>query len=384
MQAVEIRITFYAILILLGVFQGFFISIFLLNKKSRGVKRNFYLGLFILALSFIILEILLNYTGVMSRVPFLDNFSEPLVFVVGPLLYLYIQSGLFPGKKTKAWVHFILFGFYLLYSLFYFLQPIEFRLQSYFYSYHPELVDGIDHSIFHADPLFIRRYLNEIILLHFLFYLFLSIRMLLSEYKRRSISFFKMKSHDLGHYRNSVIHFAIVLIIFTTVKIQFGRDLGDFFIASYIALIMYFTSFAIISRSTFFSENTTRGVEKYGKSNLMEGQKEKIWMKLQALMETEKYYRSNNVSLVSVAEKTGETPHRVSQVINERFEKNFFWWLASYRVEEAKELLSGEDRFKYKIEEIAEMVGYNSKSSFNKAFKEMVGQTPAKFRGLSV
>lgn len=384
MQAVEIRITFYSILILLGVFQGFFISIFLLNKKSRGMKRNCYLGLFILALAFIILEILLNYTGVMSRVPFLDNFSEPLVFVVGPLLYLYIQSGLYPNKKTKEWVHFILFGFYLLYSLFYFLQPIDFRLQSYLFSFHPELFNGMDYSIFHDDPLFIRSHLNEIILLHFLFYLFLSIRILISEYKRRSIYFFMMKSHDLGHYRNSVIHFAMVLIIFTIVKIHFGRDLGDFFIASYIALIMYFTSFAIISRSTFFSENTTWGADKYRKSNLLESQKEEIWLKLQKLMETEKYYRSNNVSLVSVAEKTGETSHRVSQVINERFEKNFFWWLASYRIEEAKEMLSCEDRFKYKIEEIAEMVGYNSKSSFNKAFKELVGQTPAKFRDLSV
>src|SRR5690554_3203764 len=112
MPLVEIKITFYAVLIFLGVCQGFFISFFLLRRSSRQAKRNLYLGLFIFSLSFIILEILLNYTGVMSWMPFLDNFSEPLVFVVAPLLYLYIVSGLYPDKKIKKWFHFLLFGGY--------------------------------------------------------------------------------------------------------------------------------------------------------------------------------------------------------------------------------------------------------------------------------
>jgi AraC-like DNA-binding protein len=316
----------------------------------------------------------------MSRIPFLDNFSEPLVFAVAPLLYLYIRSGLNPGQELKERWHFIIFAFYSVYSLFYFLQPIEFRLQSYLYSYYPELCDGENHSIFNADPFYIRRYLNEIILLHFLLYLFLSLKLLISKYKEQGLSFFTLRVHDLGHYRNSVIHFTIVLIIFIIVKIRFGRDLGDFFIASYIALMMYFTSFMIISRSTFFSDKTKNDSVKYMKSNLSDDQKEEIRQKLLHLMESEKYYTCNTVSLVSVAERIGETPHRVSQVINERFEMNFFYWLASFRIKEAKKILSGEEKDKYKIEEVAEMVGYNSKSSFNKAFREMVGVTPARYR----
>jgi len=219
MQEVEIRVNLYAVLILLGVFQGLFISIFLLNKKSRKLRRNFFLGLFVLSLSTIILEILLNYTGLMSRVIFLDNFSEPLIFVVAPLLYLYIHSGIKPHKKIKEGVHFIIFGFYLFYSLFYFLQPLEFHAQSYLFSFFPELWDGKDHSVFNADPFYIRRHLNEILLLHFLVYLFFAIRVLFVEYKKRGLSFFTLKEHELGHYRNSVIHFSIVLIIFVVVKL---------------------------------------------------------------------------------------------------------------------------------------------------------------------
>jgi AraC-like DNA-binding protein len=318
----------------------------------------------------------------MSRTPFLDNFSEPLVFVVGPLLFLYVRSGVQSQKNEREWIHFLIFGFYLAYSLFYFLQPLEFRLQSYLYSYFPDLWDGKNYSAFNADPLYIRRHLNEIILIHFLIYLFFSLKVLIVEYKKRGLPFFTIREHELGHYRNLVFHFAIVLVIFIVVKIRFGRDLGDFFIASYIALLMYFTSFVIISRSTFLSEKT-KETAKYGKSNLSEYQKKEICSKLLQLMESEKYYRQNTISLVLVAEKIGETPHRVSQVINEQFEMNFFYWLASFRIEESKQILSGKDKRRYKIEEIAEMVGYNSKSSFNKVFKEMVGLTPAQFRDLS-
>jgi AraC-like DNA-binding protein len=51
---------------------------------------------------------------------------------------------------------------------------------------------------------------------------------------------------------------------------------------------------------------------------------------------------------------------------------------AEYRVEEAKKLLK--EKQNIKVEEIAEQVGYNSKSSFNTAFKKITGLTPSEFR----
>ena len=37
-------------------------------------------------------------------------------------------------------------------------------------------------------------------------------------------------------------------------------------------------------------------------------------------------------------------------------------------------------KYNLKIEEIAERVGYNSKSSFNTSFKKIVGKTPSVFK----
>jgi YesN/AraC family two-component response regulator len=70
----------------------------------------------------------------------------------------------------------------------------------------------------------------------------------------------------------------------------------------------------------------------------------------------------------------------ISLVINEKMELSFYDWIAKLRVEEAKKLLTGAKTEHYTIEQIAEEVGYNSKSAFNKAFKKFTGQTPSEFK----
>ena len=60
--------------------------------------------------------------------------------------------------------------------------------------------------------------------------------------------------------------------------------------------------------------------------------------------------------------------------------KSFFEMLAWYRVEEAKRLIREDPEARLTVEDIAEQVGYNSKSSFNTVFKKLTGQTPSEFR----
>jgi len=55
-----IQINLFAIIILLGVIQGLFLSFFFLNRKIRRKPSSMYLGLVLLSLSLIVLEIFLN------------------------------------------------------------------------------------------------------------------------------------------------------------------------------------------------------------------------------------------------------------------------------------------------------------------------------------
>lgn len=376
----DLRFDIYALLILLGVFQGFFISFFLLLKKNRAFRRNVFLGLFILSLSLVISEILLNYTGLIAKVIFLDNFSEPLNFALAPLFYFFIFFGLYPDRKPKIWPHFIVFAFYLLYCIFYYAQSNEFKYNSFISGYHPELRQTTLHLRFSPDPLDIRVYIYQLFLIQFAVYLFFASRILIHEYTKIGLKIWSFQKQNIQMYRNFTFHFLVVAVIVFLVYLKFGRDIGDYFVASYCAFMLYITSFTIVKRSSFFSETLNENVVKYQKSSLDEVQKDNILQRLDTLMARDKYYRNNMASLSDMGNRVNESQHRVSQVINEKTGLNFYAWLAKYRIEEAKQILSGPDSMKLKIEEIAEMVGYNSKASFNKVFKSITGETPSEFR----
>jgi AraC-like DNA-binding protein len=93
-----------------------------------------------------------------------------------------------------------------------------------------------------------------------------------------------------------------------------------------------------------------------------------------------KPYHKLNFNIEDIAEALNTNTRYLSQVINETFEMNFFNFVNKYRIEEAKEILQSKDAEKYTIEGVAKMVGFNSKSSFNGAFKKSTGFTPSEFK----
>ena len=121
-------------------------------------------------------------------------------------------------------------------------------------------------------------------------------------------------------------------------------------------------------------------IGKYSKSSLNEADKQKILSGIINEFEKRNYFSENLASLADFAKRIGESKHHVSQVINEKLGRNFFELLASYRVEKAKSILTEDKSGKLTIEEISEMVGYNSKTAFNNSFKKLTGKTPSEFR----
>lgn len=119
---------------------------------------------------------------------------------------------------------------------------------------------------------------------------------------------------------------------------------------------------------------------KYKKSTLTEETKDEILEKIKEQMEDHKYFLSNMASLEKLSSEIRESKHHVSQVINEKMDMNFFELLAHYRVEEAKKILDTDPENKVTVEDLADRVGYNSRSSFTNAFKKITGLTPSQYR----
>ncbi len=105
--------------------------------------------------------------------------------------------------------------------------------------------------------------------------------------------------------------------------------------------------------------------------------------KLDYLMEIEKVYRDETISLQSLSEKLSITPHQLSRIINEKLNKNFPDFINTYRVEEAKKILADPRQTDRKILTIAFDVGFNTKVAFNTAFKKHTRMTPSQFRKMA-
>ncbi len=84
------------------------------------------------------------------------------------------------------------------------------------------------------------------------------------------------------------------------------------------------------------------------------------------------------LSMPKLANTIGATPNQLSHVLNQHLGKSFFDFVNEVRTREASRLLIEEpDRT---ILDIATSVGFNSKSTFNLAFKKITGRTPSVYR----
>ena len=381
MYPVELRFDIFSLLILLGFCQGFFLSFFFLNKQNRKDLPNRLYGMFIAALSLMILEHWLSYTGYIAQIISIDNFSEPFNFFIAPMAYLYVRASLNFKFKKNDLLHLLFFAFYFIYSFGYFLQTDEYKFNSFLWVNHPDWPRIESAEKFPSDILGLRSIINELTLVHIIVYTSLSIRLVVLEIKKRQLQFWKLRNQQLKWLRTLIFHFSAIIVIFIFAKSFFGRDLGDHLIGAYIAIIIYHISIQVFKESLFFKKSASpQKNSKYLKSSLTSEQKQEILKALQLEMKENEYFVSNMASLSDLSKKIAFPSHHVSQVINEQIGKSFFEWLAESRIEKAKQILKSTERENKTIEEVAEMVGYNSKSAFNKAFKKYTSVTPSQYK----
>ncbi len=99
--------------------------------------------------------------------------------------------------------------------------------------------------------------------------------------------------------------------------------------------------------------------------------------KLQTCMEEKQLFLNSRLTLGDVAVAIGTNRTYLSDYLNRHLHTSFYEYVNRYRVQMARGLLISEER--RSLAEIAERCGFNSLSTFNRAFLREVGQTPAKY-----
>lgn len=105
--------------------------------------------------------------------------------------------------------------------------------------------------------------------------------------------------------------------------------------------------------------------------------------KLIYLLEEEKVYKLEEVSIRMIASKLGEHEYKIRKLINYQLGyKNFNEFINYYRINEITKILSDEKILteKISITRIAMDFGYGSLASFYRAFKSQKGMTPTEYR----
>jgi AraC-like DNA-binding protein len=101
--------------------------------------------------------------------------------------------------------------------------------------------------------------------------------------------------------------------------------------------------------------------------------------RLDKFMQQTKPYKKTDLSVSELAEMLGTKPHVLSKVINDTYNRNFRDFVNAYRIDEFIALANTREFRHYTFLALAQEVGFNSKSTFNLAFKKFTGKSPSEY-----
>ncbi len=102
------------------------------------------------------------------------------------------------------------------------------------------------------------------------------------------------------------------------------------------------------------------------------------WLK--QMVKEKAYYQNPELNVQTLAAKLGLTSHELSRIINTGIKKNFADFINAYRVADTIQKMQDPAYDQITLLGIAWDAGFNSKTSFNRIFKEMTGKTPAEYK----
>ena len=365
--------TLTKILTILCIALFMLLGIFLFFSKRKRSRSNRILAIFFWLWGLNFLDGFLLLDGFYLHYPSLALWEDPLVFLYGPVIYFYCRSltGLQPFWKPLYFLHLIpMVLLQLLAIVFYHTQSTTYKL---------EIINRIL-NLEQPPEIFI---LTLLIFAHILGYI-ISSGLLIRRYTEHiKNNYSTVNLSWLNNVLRSLVYL-VALSLFVSITQFYGEPL--YF---EIGLLVLMASISVFISSILFRafEEPQLFVyqhdgDKYRTSNLSTTEIDEIAAKIKGALD-KKIYLDPETTISDLAEVAGVPARQVSQVINQKFNQNFFELINSYRIEAAQKLMQDPDDPKITILEVMYKAGYNSKSSFNTQFKKFTGLTPSEFKRLN-
>jgi AraC-like DNA-binding protein len=318
---------------------------FLLLKSSKKHQHNLWLGLLVLALSFQTLDSFFISSGI-----YRDNHSlyfAPFFYSwsYGALFYFYIlriNNNDFKLKKQHLF-HFAPVILQLLFYTFVFIQNLEFKT-NFWFNVHRPYTRNID--------------VYGGILLVFV-------------YLYACYDELKLTDRKLQRFIFSLILFYIIAAIDPLINHLYLPEFSPkYYIIEVILPIFTFW----LGLRAYLKEQQ---VPKVKKINLDINQEN--LQKIITVVEEKELFLNPELSLSDVARATQLNVNIVSNTINSGSGQSFNDFINNYRIELVKSKLLQKEHEKFTILGIAFDAGFNSKNTFNRAFKKSTGISPSEW-----
>ena len=347
---------------------------------SKNIKSNRYLLFYLINLGLhTVLRFGFSHGGYHLIV--LPYILFPSAFLFGPLLYLYTRSVLFENSHTKNEV--ILFSIPVVII---FITHIAFN---FLYTEMGNVTDILTQSGVIAT------YTKTMIIISNIYNILITL-----------LAFISLKKYIFIFYNN----FAITKID----EILWLKVLLFFNVSLYTCYLLT-TLFTLGETSNFLPVNSTEGfimlgmaylilfyyikkpslfiltdkdilpekegtLPKYSKQNLSENMRKDYIKKIEEYFKLYKPYLEETLSLSEISSAVGIPSHHFSMTINIEKSRNFHNFINDYRIEEAKKILQDKNYSDTNILNIAFKSGFQSKSVFNRVFKQITGKSPKDYR----
>lgn len=371
------------LLFLLGAVQSFFFATLLFSRTQIVFHHRILIAFFFLN-GLLLLDHFLELKGIVFDHPHLLGLTYTLPLMTGPILYFYAIV-LTEEKRSSAST------FFLKHSIPFVLLTGYFLFDYYFLSGEEKLAYYYQET---EGETSIMVYITEFCLnVSLPAYSVLSLIRLKYHLIRIKGKFSNIE--DIGLRWFAVILFLFTLIsgivlltnIFSDVIPIFSFTVGDNLMYGSLAFAIFFIGYFGIKQKAIYPEIQDETVSetsvKYQRSGLMITENDPNLSSLLTMMEAEKLYRNNSLSLKELAVRMDFTENKLSQLINEGLGKNFYDFVNEYRVNEVIEVIKSKEHEHLTLLGIAFESGFSSKSSFNNIFKRKTGMTPSEFKRLN-
>ena len=346
------------------------LGIFLVLSKKGNRPANGLLGAFFLLWALDFLDGSLMLKGFYLQYPDWALWTEPSIFLYGPLIYLYTRY-MVGAKLGFSWadlLHLIPFflGLTAIIAI-YQLQPGEVKLQI--------LKSVLD---LEQPP---GSYLVFVLLYaHFLCYIYLS----KSQVRKAAGHLEHFYSHGTLSWLNRLLNALIVVLLIAMVNSALQLAGSRFYFEMGLIVILLATGVfigRIILRALDRPSTLVHGdlAKKYAGSLMRPGESEALSIKIAKVLAEDRLFLDPELTLEDLSNAIGASSRKVSQTINERMGKNFFDLINMHRIAAAKKIFTDRKDPKLTVLEVMYEVGFNSKSSFNTQFKKRTGLTPSEF-----